>query len=133
MAAMEIGSLASTSLLTVGPDTTVRQAARAMAERRVGSAVVTTDDGRPAIITERDVLRAVASGGDLDAVTVGDYMTPNAITATRSWDAEEAAREMRDRGFRHLLVLDDNGSVAGVLSIRDLVGLLLDARAPSSD
>ncbi|MEO7804372.1 MAG: CBS domain-containing protein [Actinomycetota bacterium] len=112
-------------MLSVGPSHTLREVATRMTEFKVGSAVVLTDAG-PAIITERDILRGVADGVDLDATTVDDYMTSEAITASTSWDVKTAANEMSTRGFRHLVVVDDDGKVVGVLSIRDLVQSLLD-------
>jgi CBS domain-containing protein len=87
---------------------------------------VMTEDGNPAILTERDVLRAVASGDDLDEVTTGAYMTSDPTTAGPTWDVTEAAETMRRGGFRHLIVLDESGSIAGILSLRDLVASLLD-------
>ena len=91
----------------------------------IGSAVVETEDGHPGIITERDLLRAMADGVDPDTATVEEYMTANAITASPSWSAIEAASRMLDGGFRHLVVLGENGRVTGILSIRDLVSSLL--------
>jgi len=97
-----------------------------MYERRSGSALVQGEGENPGIITERDLLRAVAEKADLESAHVEDYMTVNAITASSSWDAEKAARLMLDHGFRHLVVIDDSGRVEGILSIRDLVKALLD-------
>ena len=124
---MEIGPLVNQRILTVGPQHSLRDAARRMHERRVGSAVVGTEDGRPGIITERDLLRAIAQGADLEITPVDEFMTANAITASASWDVKEAARRMLDGGFRHLIVLDDRGQPTGILSIRDLVEVLLDS------
>jgi len=123
---MEIGPLVKQTIVTVGADHSVAEAARRMSGRRVGSAVVLTGDGQPGIITERDVLRAVADDANLDDTRVESYMTPNAITATRSWEVEKAARCMIEGGFRHLIVLDENGEAEGILSIRDLVEALLE-------
>lgn len=122
---MEIGELLSTSVLTIGPTRTLREAARAMVERRVGSAVILNDDGHPAIITERDLLRAFAADGDLDALPVEDYVTRDAITASPSWGVIDAAECMKEGGFRHLIVMNETGTIAGVLSMRDLVAALL--------
>ena len=122
---MGIGELLSRSVLSIGPNSTLRAAARAMVERRVGSAIIQTEDGRPAIITERDLMRAFAESGDLDALSVDDYMTRDAITASASWDVIEAAERMKAGGFRHLIVMDENGAIAGILSMRDLVDALL--------
>ena len=126
---MKIGPLVSKRVVTVGPKHSLREAARRMNEHGVGSAVVVTEEGHPAIITERDVLRAIAQGGDPGAVLVQDYMTVNAITASESWDVLEAARRMLNGGFRHLIVLGDDGQTIGMLSIRDLVQSLLDELA----
>lgn len=122
---MDIRSSITDAVLTIGPQHTIRDAAREMAERNVGSAIVTMEDGRPAILTERDVLRAVASEVDLDGAAVEQHMTSEPTTASPSWDVLKAADAMIRGRFRHLIVLDESGSVAGVLSIRDLVAALL--------
>jgi CBS domain-containing protein len=97
-----------------------------MRSDNVGSAVVETEDGHPGIITERDLLKAMADAVDPEVATVEEYMTANAITASPSWSAVEAASRMIEGGFRHLVVLDDDGRVSGILSIRDLVSSLLE-------
>ncbi len=122
---VDIRSSIRDSVLTIGPQHTIGEAARAMAERNVGSAIVLTEDGRPAILTERDILRAVASGTDLDRTAIEDHMTSDPTTASPSWDVLQAADAMIRGGFRHLIVLDESGSVSGILSIRDLVAALL--------
>ena len=129
---MEIRDLVVRDLVTVGPAHTLAQAAKLMSAKRVGSAIVLTDD-RPGILSERDVLRAVADGADPTVATVGDYMTWNAIVATSEWDTMEAARTMLEHGFRHLVVIDHDGAEThevGILSIRDLMAGLLGINRP---
>ena len=126
---MEIRDLVVRDLVTVGPAHTLAQAAKLMNGKRVGSAIVLTDES-PGILSERDVLRAVAEGADPDSATVGDYMTWNAIVATSEWDTMEAARTMLQNGFRHLLVIDGSSEV-GILSIRDLMAGVLGTTRPS--
>ncbi len=121
---MQIGPVVSRAVLMVAARESVAEAARKMTDRKVGSAVVMTDQG-PSIITERDILRAVAAGVDLQTAPVEDYMTHNAITAQEDWDLHEAAERMSSGGFRHLIVLNAGGQVEGVLSIRDLLRALL--------
>jgi CBS domain-containing protein len=121
---VEIGPLVSRQVLTVAPGDTIEQAAREIAARRVGSAIVPTEEG-PGIITELDILRAVASGRDLKVATVEEYMTAGAITAFADWDLRQAAQRMVDGGVRHLIVLSQGGQLEGILSIRDLVKALL--------
>lgn len=126
-----VGLLAVGDVVTAAPDWTVRRAARTMHQHRVGSVVVVEDDSRLAgILTERDVLRAVATVVDVDAVTVADLMTTDVVTAAPDWQVYEAAATMADRGIRHLVVTEDE-LVQGVLSIRDL--LLAGQRVPLTD
>lgn len=113
-------------ILAVEPDQSLSEAARRIWERRVGSAVVLSGEDDPGIITERDLLRAVAEGADPTSTKVGAYMTPNAVAITLNWHVVDAARTMIERGFRHLIVLDDTGEVVGMLSIRDMVRALLE-------
>lgn len=113
-------------ILAVEPDQSLSEAARRIWERGVGSAVVLSGEDDPGIITERDLLRAVAEGADPTRTKVGAYMTPNAVAITLNWHVVDAARTMIERGFRHLIVLDDTGEVVGMLSIRDMVRALLE-------
>jgi CBS domain-containing protein len=126
---LAVGAMASREVLCVGPAHPIRRVAQMMADRNVGSAVVLTEDGRPGIITERDLLRALADGVDPESTAVESYMTATAITASPNWSAQEAARCMLARNFRHLVVVGDQGRVEGVLSIRDLFAALL-GRSP---
>lgn len=119
---MRVADAMSSIVLSVGTGETLRDACRSMAERNVGAAVVISDElPGPGIVTERDVLRAVARGLDPDRTTVADVMTFEARTATTSWDLDTAAAEMVRGGFRHLLVVDGAGALAGIVSMRDVV------------
>ena len=121
MAAGDVASAMSTEVLSVGPGHTLRQVAAIMASAKVGSAVVHDTDGAGVgIITERDILRSVAANEDLDAETAGDHQTSEVVFASPTWSLLEAADAMKRGGFRHLVVLDD-GEVAGIISVRDIV------------
>ena len=118
---MQVREGMSTVVLTVGPGHTLREAAAAMSERRVGAAVVLDPDGMgPGIITERDVLLSVAGGQDPDAEKVADHLPADLVFASPSWSLEQAAAVMVKGGFRHLVVVDA-GETAGILSVRDIV------------
>jgi signal-transduction protein with cAMP-binding, CBS, and nucleotidyltransferase domain len=107
--------------VTVGPSHTLRQAAAAMVERRVGAALVIDDEAPgPGIITERDLLLSVGAGEDPDVEPVGGHMSESLIVAAPDWSLEHAAAEMSRRGVRHLVVFED-GEVVGILSMRDIV------------
>ena len=118
---MEIDSLITRAVLTVEESDSLRDTAVWMMERGVGSAVVLTDGKPSGIITDRDALRAIARGKDASELTVGDLLPGKLTTVRPSLEVDEAARVMRDRGFRHLVVVDDEGELAGVFSMRDLV------------
>ncbi len=118
---MQVREGMSTVVLTVGPGHTLRQAARLMSERKVGAAVVVDPEGEgPGIITERDVLESVGAGQDIDTEVVQDHLTQDLVFASPEWSLEQAAAEMVQRGFRHLVVVDGS-DISGVLSMRDIV------------
>jgi len=125
---MLIGALAARDVLTLDAATTLASAAEQLCARGVGSAVVPDPDGPPAIFTERDLLRAIAEGSDPGVTPLSTYMTANAVTVTVSWEVVDAARRMIQGGFRHLVVTDDSGQVVGIVSIRDMVGALVEER-----
>lgn len=127
-ATLEIGSLITRSVLTVETADTVRDAAVWMMERGVGSAVVVADGKPVGLITDREALRLIARGEDPDAVTVSQCVMKNLKTVGGELDVVEAARVMREKGFRHLVVVDDDGELEGVFSMRDLVVGLLQER-----
>jgi len=129
---MEIGPLITRAVLTVEEGDSFHEAAIWMIERGIGSAVVLKDGTPTGIITDRDALRVIARGSDIAKMTVGDCVTRGLKTVSPSLDLQEAARVMRDKGFRHLVVVDDSGELAGVFSMRDLVVGLLQERAEVS-
>lgn len=126
---MEIGPLITRAVLTVEESDSFNDAAIWMMERGIGSAVVLKEGQPSGIITDRDALRVIARGGDLAKVTVGDCVTRGLKTVAPTLELHEAARVMRDKGFRHLVVVDENDQLAGVFSMRDLVVGLLQERA----
>ncbi len=118
---MQVRDGMSTVVLTIGPGHTLRAAARQMAERRVGAAVVMDpEQAGPGILTERDILVSIGRGEDPDTELVGDHLTSDVVFAAPDWSLEEAAAAMVRGAFRHLIVTE-GGDVAGVLSVRDVV------------
>jgi CBS domain-containing protein len=112
-------------LVTVEPPSTLHRAAHAMTDRGVGAAVVVEREQVVGIITERDVLRAVAAGKDVEATTVEDVMTRGVVSGAPGWDIVKAVKTMADRGFRHLLVMEMDEPV-GIVSLRDLMMAMVD-------
>ena len=111
----------STSVVTVAPGCTLHDAARAMADRKVGAAVVIDpEQPGPGIITERDILQSVGQGQDPNRELVSDHLSADITFAAPDWSLERAAEAMVRGGFRHLIVVD-GGELVGVLSMRDIV------------
>jgi CBS domain-containing protein len=109
------------AVLTVGPSHTLREAAAAMASKKVGAAVVIDpEQPGPGIITERDILESIGAGQDPDREQVCNHLSANLTFAAPDWSLERAAEAMVRRGFRHLVVAE-NGETVGILSIRDIV------------
>jgi CBS domain-containing protein len=120
----------SDDVLTVGPDHTLQEVARLMAERGVGSAIVLDVDAQsPGIITERDILRSVAAGDDTARELVRDHLTVEATVVHEHSALEFAAETMLRGRFRHLVVVDEHSEVAGILSMRDIVSCWVRERA----
>jgi CBS domain-containing protein len=115
-------------LLTLEAEATLGDAAKRMAERGVGAVVVLAGDRLAGILTERDILRAVATGFEPDA-RVDDWMTRHPETIESEDTTDHAAALMIHGGFRHLPVVDA-GEIKGILSIRDLMRVALEDRSP---
>src|ERR671937_2726348 len=126
---MQVRDGMSEVVLTVGPDHSLRDAARFMGRRGVGAAVVLDpEQPGPGIITERDILLALAEGQDPDEEKVGAHLSENLTFAAPDWSLERAAEAMVRGGFRHLVVVD-GGETVGVLSMRDIVRCWTDVGA----
>jgi CBS domain-containing protein len=111
----------STVVLTIGPTHTLREAARLMAARRVGAAVVIDPETSGiGILTERDILAAIGAGQDPDQERAEHHLTGDLVFATSKWTLEAAAEAMIRGSFRHLVVLE-NDEVVGIISVRDIV------------
>jgi CBS domain-containing protein len=115
-----VAAVMSGNLLTAAAGDALTDAARRMADRRVGAILVTDGTALTGIMTERDVLRAVGRGS-IDG-TVGDWMTPHPDTAPKTATIGQAAAMMLHGGYRHVPIVDGDHLV-GIVSIRDLLNL----------
>jgi CBS domain-containing protein len=126
-----LGDVLVREIVSVAPEDTLGEAAERMADQGVGSSVV-LDAGRLiGILTERDLLRAVAGRVHTSEARVREWMTEDPVTAAASTSAEEAVRTMLDRGFRHLPVIE-GGRTVGVVSLRELMRATLGDDEPAS-
>ncbi|MFL5871919.1 MAG: cyclic nucleotide-binding/CBS domain-containing protein [Solirubrobacterales bacterium] len=118
---MQVRDGMSEITLTVGPSHTLREAAEKMVEKGTGAAlVIDAELPTPSVVTERDLLIAVAQGKNPALERVADHMSEGVITAAPEWSLERAAAEMSRRNVRHLVVFEA-GDPIGVLSMRDIV------------
>jgi CBS domain-containing protein len=118
----------SRDLLTVGPLVPLTEVAKRMVSRDVGAVLVMEGERLVGILTERDMLRAVAAGLD-DSTLVNDRMTRDPDTLESDETTRQAATLMIHGGFRHLPIMEGD-EVVGMLSIRDLMRVVLDDSAP---
>ena len=95
---------------------------QALRAKNVGAVVVKDFGNLIGILTERDLLKAMAARVHSSEARVRQWMTVDPVTAAGDTDVEEAARVMLEHGFRHLPVIDDDGQVSGVVSLRRVVG-----------
>jgi len=112
-----------TDVATIGQTATLSAAVRALGERRIGALVVSGDgQAIEGIISERDIVRAAATGGagSLDA-SVGSVMSIDVVTCTAGDGVDRLMSLMTERRIRHLPVVDAQGHLAGIVSIGDVV------------
>jgi CBS domain-containing protein len=118
----------SQDLLTVSSGDHLGEAAKRMVARGVGAVLVMQGERLEGILTERDLMRAVAGGYSEDA-RVSDWMTRHPETVDASDTTDHAASLMIHGGFRHLPVVEGD-RVAGIISIRDLMRVALADSSP---
>jgi CBS domain-containing protein len=122
---VRISDVMTEAALTDRPDDSVVSAARKMREQQTGSLLVTDGEQLLGIVTERDVLRAVAEDVPLDT-PISEVMSKDLVTAEPGMSLREAARIMTEKWIRHLPVLE-GGRLVGIVSQRDLAGVLAGA------
>jgi CBS domain-containing protein len=108
------------AVVTCPGDEPLRTAARRMVEADTGVLVVVDGGTSTGLLTERDVVRAVAAGPDPGDAPAAQYATRSVITTDLDEDTETAARRMLAEGVRRLPVLGPDGDVVGIVSMRDL-------------
>ena len=113
--------IAGRSLVSVRQDATVRTACGLLNDHNVGALAAMDGGALTGIMSERDVIRqCLHEPGALDRMRVSDIMTRDPVTIRRSAGLADAMARMQDGGFRHLPVLDDDGRVVGMISLRDI-------------
>jgi len=117
---MRVKEVATRALVWTTPEESIRKAARQLGANQVGALTVGTG-GRPVgVLTEWDIVQAVADGVDLDQSSVGDYMTPLVLGIEEDVAVSDALAQMKEYRVRHLVVLR-HGKPRAMLSARDLL------------
>jgi predicted transcriptional regulator len=122
----KLREMMSRGAITVADAMTLRSVAAVLAELDVGVAVVALPDRSAGVVSERDVVRALADGADPDEVWAADVMTSELVIAEADETVADAARRMSVEGVRHLAVVD-RGTIVGVVSSRDVLPIVTDA------
>jgi CBS domain-containing protein len=123
---MKISEIMTKAAVVDSAGDSLAEAASRMWNSQTGSLLVMDGENLVGIVTERDLLRAVAQGQDPAKVTVKDVMRTDIITCLPQTTLKEAAKTMATRWIRHLPVVE-NGKVVGIVSQRDLTGVLAEA------
>ena len=121
---MKVERIYHPRVMAVQPDERLEVAAARMPDRQVRSLVVLAGNEVRGILTEHDLVRAMADGADAGVATVGEYMTQDPLTVSLDTDVRDAAGAMLEFDFRHLPVVQA-GAVVGMVSLRDLASSVL--------
>ena len=127
----QIADVMRPDFIEVAPVETLGEVAERMTAMNVGAVVVKDHGTLIGILTERDLLKAMAARVHSSEARVRQWMTADPVTASAGTDVEDASRLMLEHGFRHLPVLDDEGHVTGVVSLRRVVGAVQAAADPA--
>lgn len=111
----------SDRVIFVDESSSLRDAAERLRTDDVGLVAVGTVDDVRGVVSERDIVTSVALGFDLDETTVAQVETSDLVWATTDSTVGGVAEEMMEHYLRHMLIRDDDGVLAGVVSMRDLL------------
>jgi CBS domain-containing protein len=121
---VKLSALVGGSATVIGPEANLGDVADALVRDGVGSLGVVADRQLVGIITERDLVRAIAAGADPETALVSDWMAEAPDVFSPDTDVAEAGRWLLEVGYRHMPVMAD-GELLGIVSIRDLLWALL--------
>ncbi|WP_170367047.1 CBS domain-containing protein [Ruegeria arenilitoris] len=128
-------SKSTDGVVTVAPSMTVSEAAKILADKRIGTVIVSEDDGETAagILSERDIVRELAaSGSGCLTQPVSAYMTKKLVTATQQDKVQDVLARMTEGRFRHMPIVED-GKLIGIVTLGDVVKAQLSELAMEKD
>ena len=133
---MRVAEIMTDAAVTDSTTATLRSAAETMWRQQTGSLVIVAGSTIVGIVTERDILKAIARGAQPDAESITSVMSTELITVTSDTSVREAARLMAQNWIRHLPIMSE-GKLVGVLSQRDVTGVFAalghDVGVPEAD
>ena len=109
--------------VTAQPDTAVKELAKTMDEEGIGDVIITEDDKPVGIVTDRDIALAYGQGEDLDSMDAEDLMTEDPVTIQQDAEAVDLPRLMADEKVRRIPVVDDDGTLVGIVTLDDVVSV----------
>jgi len=129
IASLPVSAITGDELITVTPDTTIGEVAKLLLESAISIVAVGDATAVEGVVSEHDIVRLVAEGGDPSTVTAGELATRELVWCRPTSTVPEVANEMFDRYVRHVLVAGDDG-LAGIVSARDLLGVYASEDTP---
>ena len=129
---VKLSALVGGTSTVIGREATLGDAAEALIDDGVGGLAVVDGRSLAGIITERDLVRALAEGADPEEATVGDWMSDAPDTFSPDVEVSEAAAWLLEVGYRHMPVMSD-GELLGIVSIRDILWALTGGGQPGED
>jgi len=120
-----ISVLANDRIVQATPDVTIREAAKQLADEGIGLLVLSDDSGVCGVVSERDIVRAVASEVHLDARVTAVASAGAVQWASSNSSIADVANEMMRSWLRHILIADDDGKLVGIVSMRDLLAAIV--------
>lgn len=122
----EVWTMMTRAVARISPDAHLNEVARKLAAVEAGALAVGSSESITGVVSERDLTRAYGRIDDVGQLTAGDVASTDLIWCAEHTTAEAAARQMCDRGVRHLLIGDgDTGDLRGIVSARDLIEALV--------
>lgn len=121
---MPVGHLGPEDVVTIKPDTQISDAVNKLESENVGAIVVTENDELVGVVTDRDVALAVDESSNIGTEPVQSIMTEDPVTLHEGEEAIEASRTIDENNVRRIPIVDDNGELAGIVTLDDLVATI---------
>ncbi len=122
---MSLGNLCRREIICVDPRTTVKEAAKLMEEKNIGSTIVVQERKPIGILTDRDILLRVMNRGlDPEKTFVDEVMTKKIVTLRGDTGLFEALQKVKGKGMRRFPIVDSNGNLQGIMTLDDIFYLL---------